>query len=173
MAWTSPKTWSVNEVVTAANMNTHVRDNENWLANDRPRCRIAQSAVQNITNNTVTAIQFDAADTFDVGAMHNPASNNTRITVPSGGGGTYLIGVDNAGWQDNNAGTRDIALRINGATQITFDRRPTNQNTNTFQWISILYPLVATDYVEAIVTQNSGGTLTMSGATAWAIWMAF
>lgn len=31
MAWTSPKTWLVGETVTAANMNFHVRDNEEWL----------------------------------------------------------------------------------------------------------------------------------------------
>lgn len=31
MAWTAPKTWSVGELVTAANMNTHVRDNLSYL----------------------------------------------------------------------------------------------------------------------------------------------
>jgi hypothetical protein len=29
MAWTAPKTWSVGEVLTAANMNIHLRDNLN------------------------------------------------------------------------------------------------------------------------------------------------
>jgi len=173
LAWTTPKTWSTNETLTSANMNTHLRDNENWLANDKPRCRIAQSAVQNITTGTLTGIQFDGADIFDVGAMHNPASNNTRITIPSGGGGTYLIGVDMASWQDNNTGIRDLIIRVNGATTVNWQRLTTNQNTNTYQSLSILLPLVATDYVEAMVNQNSGATLTMSGTTAWAIWQAF
>ena len=31
MPWTAPKTWSVAEVVTAANMNTHLRDNLNYI----------------------------------------------------------------------------------------------------------------------------------------------
>jgi hypothetical protein len=31
MAWTAPKTWAVNELVTASLMNTHVRDNLNYL----------------------------------------------------------------------------------------------------------------------------------------------
>lgn len=31
MAWTSPKTWSISEVVTAAMLNTHLRDNLNWI----------------------------------------------------------------------------------------------------------------------------------------------
>jgi len=105
--------------------------------------------------------------------MHNPASNNTRITIPSGGGGTYLIGVDMASWQDNNTGIRDLIIRVNGATTVNWQRLTTNQNTNTYQSLSILLPLVATDYVEAMVNQNSGATLTMSGTTAWAIWQAF
>jgi hypothetical protein len=31
MAWTAPKTWSVGELVTAANMNTHIRDDLKYL----------------------------------------------------------------------------------------------------------------------------------------------
>jgi hypothetical protein len=31
MAWTTPRTWSIAEVLTAALMNTHVRDNLNYL----------------------------------------------------------------------------------------------------------------------------------------------
>jgi hypothetical protein len=31
MAWTTPKDWATSELVTAANMNTHVRDNLNYL----------------------------------------------------------------------------------------------------------------------------------------------
>lgn len=31
MAWTTPRTWSVNELVSAANMNAHVRDNLSYL----------------------------------------------------------------------------------------------------------------------------------------------
>ena len=32
MAWTTPKTWSANEVVTAALLNLHIRDNLNIIA---------------------------------------------------------------------------------------------------------------------------------------------
>ncbi|MGH7206831.1 MAG: hypothetical protein ACREI2_11550, partial [Nitrospiraceae bacterium] len=34
MAWTNPKTWSIGELVTAAMLNTHVRDNELALGRD-------------------------------------------------------------------------------------------------------------------------------------------
>ncbi|MBN1963309.1 MAG: hypothetical protein JW910_01600 [Anaerolineae bacterium] len=31
MTWTTPRTWAVDELVTAANMNTHLRDNLSYL----------------------------------------------------------------------------------------------------------------------------------------------
>ena len=31
MAWTAPRTWVTNEIVTAAQMNAHVRDNTRFL----------------------------------------------------------------------------------------------------------------------------------------------
>lgn len=173
MAWTSPRTWAVAETLTAALMNTHVRDNLNWLANDRPRCRANMTGTQNITTSTTTAVQFGGADTFDTGPMHDPSSNNTRLTVPSGGGGLYMIGVDNIGWQADNNGVRDLGIRINGATTVNFARITAAQNTNTFTFLTAAYPLVATDYIEATVNHNAGVTLTVSGASLWAFWVAF
>lgn len=34
MSWTTPITWTTGQVVTAANLNTHIRDNENFLYGD-------------------------------------------------------------------------------------------------------------------------------------------
>ncbi len=31
MAWTAPRTWTTGELVTAAIMNAHIRDNQNTL----------------------------------------------------------------------------------------------------------------------------------------------
>jgi hypothetical protein len=31
VAWTTPKTWNVGDILTAADMNTYVRDNTKWL----------------------------------------------------------------------------------------------------------------------------------------------
>lgn len=35
MAWTTPKTWTVDELVTASMLNTHLRDNLNYLFSGR------------------------------------------------------------------------------------------------------------------------------------------
>jgi len=50
MAWTAPKTWTVGELVTAANMNTHVRDNLNSLG---PSFRTNKAAAETVTGSTV------------------------------------------------------------------------------------------------------------------------
>lgn len=173
MPWTAPKTWATNEILTSPNMNTHVRDNFNWVANDHPRVEARRAATQAITSATVTAIQFSEADIYDHGPMHDPSSNNTRLTVPSGGGGLYLVGGQ-VGWEANNTGIRDLAIRVNGAGTNAILRRDTAiQNTNTFQDVVWLLVLNATDYVELTVAQNSGVSLTASACMFFATWVAF
>ena len=53
MGWTTPKTWSVGEVVTAANMNLHLRDNLNALY------QVAKMKASNETVNNSTTLQND------------------------------------------------------------------------------------------------------------------
>src|SRR5262245_36675184 len=159
MAWTAPKTWAVNEVVTAANMNTHVRDNENWLGNDFPRCKANRTGTQSIPDSTATAVQLDDTDTFDVGAMHSPVTNNTRLTVPSGGGGAYFF-TGEAHFAANGTGHREAAIRINGTTIIARVRElGTSSTIAAVLNVSGAHQLVATDYLELVVTQASGGAL--------------
>lgn len=43
-----------------------------------------KSANQSYTSAIEAAIQWDGADVYDTAAMHDPASNNTRLTVPAG-----------------------------------------------------------------------------------------
>jgi len=49
MAWTAPKTWSVGETLTAANFNTHVRDNSRATWREIAR----KSVTQSVTSSTV------------------------------------------------------------------------------------------------------------------------
>ncbi len=43
MAWTAPRTWTTGELVTAAVMNTHVRDNLSYLKDNKMDYAAAQS----------------------------------------------------------------------------------------------------------------------------------
>lgn len=49
MAWTAPKTWSVGETLTAANFNTHVRDN---LLAVGPHLIVRKTSDQSVTSST-------------------------------------------------------------------------------------------------------------------------
>ncbi len=59
------------------------------LAANVPCCCAIRSSNQSISAGAVTAIQFNAADEFDTDSMHDPSSNNTKITVNTAG--VYLL----------------------------------------------------------------------------------
>lgn len=65
MAWTAPRTWTTGEVVTAAIMNTHVRDNLLFLHDDH-RPVIVKTAQESVVSSI--AIQDDDHLFFSIGA---------------------------------------------------------------------------------------------------------
>lgn len=57
MAWTTPKTWSVDELLSAANYNTHIRDNLNALK--APPSHVIErdnTALYSTTSTTMVAV---------------------------------------------------------------------------------------------------------------------
>ena len=73
MAWTSPATWSVGQIVTAANLNTHLRDN---LKETAPYKAAAQGNVFYATGSTaIAALGVGTSGQFlkTQGASANPA----------------------------------------------------------------------------------------------------
>lgn len=126
-----------------------------------PSVRAIANAVTAVANATWTSVALAGTDRFDTDAFHNPASNNSRLTIPSGEDGLYLIG-GNAEVQSNDTGQRGIRILLNGATRIggeTLVNATTNSNSTRLHAGPTLYRLVATDYVELQVWQNSGGSL--------------
>jgi hypothetical protein len=163
-------------------MNTYVRDNMRWLSGNatggKPMCRAYNSALQTIGTGSATAITFDS-ERFDLGAMHDTGSNTSRLTVPSGGGGKYLVG-GNVAWQANSDSSRRIVqMRLNGSTPIGEENNAAINSASyaTVQSLSTIYALAAADYVEVVVRQDAGGNLnvTASGNVSpegYAIWLA-
>ena len=58
MAWTTPKSWAVNELLTAAALNTHLRDNLNAL---KMPPTAAYVTAQDYTTTALTWADVDAA----------------------------------------------------------------------------------------------------------------
>jgi len=173
MAWTAPKTYAGNSAATSADRNTYERDNLNWLANDRPRAGAVRSASLSVPDGASTAVTLPQTDEFDVGPMHDPASNSERLTIPTGGNGLYLL-EGMISWTANSVGRRILVLYRNGS-QVTGigDTRAPDTGGSTLQSFSVLMQLVAGDFVEMQATQSSGGALNLTNARFQACWMTF
>lgn len=167
MAYTTPATFVAGNVLTASQLNTHLRDNIAWIATDSPSCRVYKSSSQAITTATVTAITHDS-ERFDNAAMHDTGSNTSRITVPSGGGGKYLTGAG-VDWAGDTGGTyRNVALRLNGTTTIASDMRaPTATSGFAQASLATVYSLAAADYTELVVLHDKGSNLNVSTTANW------
>lgn len=153
-------------------MNTHVRDNENWLANDHPRCSAVRTATQSITNSTLTTVSYTGTDEYDTGSMHDPAVNASRITVPSGGAGLYAV-TASVMWQGNPTGNRRLLINLNGSTiQGTQDDRADPGGGGASHRSYVEVRLVAADFLEVQVIQTSGGALNVDHSRFQARWVA-
>jgi len=127
--------------------------------------RVYRTAAQSISNVTLTGIQFDN-ESYDTDAFHDNVTNNTRLTVPTGKDGKYSI-RGACQWANNATGHRIISIRLNGATVITEAEIPGFSGIDGPSVpCSTDYALVATDYVELMVYQNSTASLNTRAAAA-------
>jgi hypothetical protein len=121
-------------------------------------CSAAGTGYQTVSTATFTAITFNATDLFDTDGFHDPSTNASRMTVPSGKAGKYAftsrIYFDTA----SSTGRRIFALYKNGAVvedaQVEYAvvSRIIGLNTGIIN-------LAEGDYIEAYAFQGSGGNL--------------
>lgn len=113
---------------------------------------------QTISNSTATALSFDA-ELFDTDGFHDNSTNPTRMTIPAGLGGKYLLWSE-AEWTGNTTGERLSYFQKNGVATAFGLVRETPGNTSDHDIsMSYIMDLSAGDYVEAIYQQSSGGNL--------------
>jgi hypothetical protein len=129
----------------------------------QPRCLAYNTAVQSLNNATDTPLIFNA-ESYDVGTLHDVAVNSSRLTVPTGGDGLYLIKATYV----IAAASGDVRsfLRKNGTTELegTAQRGILNAGFQTIWPMLTVVALAAGDYVEAIAYQSSGGALNAGDA---------
>lgn len=168
MAWTTPRTWSVGAIHTAAQLNTDVRDNENFLRAFHG-CRAYKSATQTVSSGNTDVVTFNSED-FDTDGFHDTGANTSRVTVPTGFDGYWRfvfeadVDADAANHTSfacrlrKNAAGSDAAGTLLQSNRITGH---TNAQSGTVMWTG---PLAVTDYVEAFFQSNSEGRVLGSGA---------
>jgi hypothetical protein len=121
---------------------------------------VYKTASQTINNSTETALTFNAED-YDTDSFHDNSTNNTRMTIPTGKGGRYLVTATSA-FFNNATGQRTVYIYKNGSTLLNTAQLPGVSGTiDAFVTTSYVVNVSAADYLEIKVFQNSGGTLTV------------
>lgn len=119
-----------------------------------------------IANGTATTIDF-TTELFDTDAFHDNTTNPSRITIPTGKSGKYLVTASTA-WDGIAAGgDRQYRVLKNGAL---LSGTPNNNwqavaNGTVAQPYVNVFNLVATDYLQFDVVQYSGSTILIQSAS--------
>ena len=117
---------------------------------------VYKNVTQSIANATWTTITFDS-ENFDTDSFHSTSTNTSRMTIPSGKNGKYLV-TANLSFPTNTTGMRASMIRKNGADYAKGTWIGAFNEAVGLIATQII-DLVATDYVEMQVYQDSGGSL--------------
>ena len=124
-------------------------------------CRVYNSALQIIANNTETALTFDS-ERYDTDAFHSTSSNTNRITIPTGLGGRYLVGAG-IEFAANATGARILLLKHSSGNAMAENCMPVVSAAISCRMsCNSIYQMAAGDYAEVTVYQNSGGNLNVT-----------
>lgn len=157
MAWTTPRTWTTGEAVTSALMNTHIRDQFQFMADEPHEAWLKRTADAAISNTTLTTITWQAEDR-NVGGMWSSGTGHEVVPQEEG---LYSITL-NAQWDTGSGGSTYVAIFVNGSAIVGHGDDATVTN-NWAQQRSVHATLEcqAGDVITGRVFQNSGGTMNL------------
>jgi hypothetical protein len=113
---------------------------------------VTRTSNRSIASSTALAIPFNS-ERYDTAAMHDNATNNTRLTAPVTG--IYAVTAQ-VQWALDADGIRELSLVRNETTPLADDDAlPTDLPFS--QEVTTQVRLQAGDFVEAVVQQDSGG----------------
>ncbi len=160
-----PGTAVAGSVLTASFWNTDVRDNLNTLrATPQNRCVAYHNTTQNVTSGSTDALNLNSED-VDTATMHDLVTNNNRITIPAGGGGTYLVHGQSFASASGNV-TAQLHLRVGGTTVRSDYQETTGSDLDDrVLQVSALLTLSAGNYLD-LAGQSASNTTTFGSATA-------
>ena len=122
-----------------------------------------RSTTQSIANATATALTYNT-ESYDTDAFHDTVTNNTRMTVPAGKAGKYLI-TSTTYFLNNATGQRIAYIYKNGASVFGTTVVGASASVDVAVLLSYVINLAVADYVEIFAYQNSGGALNVFGAS--------
>jgi hypothetical protein len=156
--YAAPPTAVAGQPLAAADWNTKIRDSLESIARP-PHCLVYRNTAQLVGNAGLSTVVFlgASAQTDVFWAAPNPS----RMTCPAGLAGKYLFQAC-PNWDISGPGGRYIACLKNGAGVWSVN------DGGSAAWyiqqqINCTVDLVAGDYVELGVYQNSGAALNLKG----------
>lgn len=173
-SYTKPRTWVAGQTVTAAALNTDLRDDMkniderltlhgitsesalNKVKSALCGVRVTDSGTQSIPNITDTLLTWDG-ESYDSDGFRDAGQPN-RITIPSGLGGYYDISVS-VRWASNSSGVRVLWVEDDAGTILGRQMDAAVSGAFTHQTLTFPAALAAGDWIVAYVRQDSGGSL--------------
>lgn len=157
MVWTAPRTWVTSEVVTAAQLNTHLRDNLLWAAFHHG-CRAYKSAAQTVPSGNTDVVTF-STESYDTDTFHSTSSLTSRFVAPVAGyyRVKFVADVD-ADAAQHNRFTPSLRLNAAGSSvggtllEAHAFTGHTNIQNGLIEWTG---SLAVADYVEAFFLSSS------------------
>ena len=156
----SPRTWTVGELLTAAKLNTDLRDGLNFLLAP-PRVLTQKSTSQTgLGGSTFHAVTWDNEIT-DTDGGHSNSTNNTRYTIQTAGAWEFSCSVL---WSnDSSTGGRAALFRKNGSTVLPgITHFPGMSSGSSCVSVTTTALLSVSDYVEVIAFHSAGSNLTLN-----------
>lgn len=172
MAYTTDRTWVTGEVVTAAYLNTWVRDNMKWLSTDKPMVRVYNNANQNANSGAYTHLTFNS-ESYDNAGVHSVSSNTDRLSMSAATVGKWLFGGCVYG-AANATGYRYGSLFIDKANALVEATCPSMGAVLAYALTPVgAYEASSTNYFTLAAWQDTGAALTIFSGTTnlWGMWV--
>lgn len=133
-----------------------------WAAASSPSfvgCSLkkAPGSTQTISTGTYTKITFNA-EVYDTDGFHDNATNNTRITIPSGKAGKYLL-TGKAELEANGSGTLRQILFYKNNSIAFYQFSPPSATLRFASDITYVFDAAVGDYFELALYQDRGANL--------------
>lgn len=158
------RTWTAGEVVTAAYMNSNVRDAGNFFLS-WPVFEGLQTVAQSLANATPTGLLIDT-NIIDTDGGHSTVTNPSRYTGKTAGRFQLFGGCSFAA---NGTGIRLIEYAKNGTTPAGTDvigYLTAGTSARICGRLGTYFLNGSTDYLEVLVYQSAGGALSTSVVSA-------
>lgn len=131
--------------------------------NAQPYCEVSDVA-NSVANNANTVIGTTFTETTDTHNYHSDVTNRSRLTVPAGLGGTHMT-FGRTSFASDATGHRRTNITLNGSgTHITIAQQDAVSTAGATTVLTNFWVgrLVAGDYVELSVLQNTGSALNVT-----------